>query len=853
MENIKQNCDQIVLILGFFDRGNVGDEAFVLPYKLLFPTKILKFSSIDDVDKVADETAIVIIAGGDVINNYFTTKIRSLLVSYKGPCYAFSVGVPYMSEAYKADIYDHVILRTKQDVEEMGSFIGHKNVSYLPDITWMLKQQLSIQKPRNETKHLTFGICLAQPYFYQNTHEGWLIDRISTFIHELVKTYENCKINLLSFNTSCYEPESDCVVNDKVYDELLGIPNVVKCTDNALRDPIGMLNFVGEHDLIIGMRYHSILFAMMQNVKFIAVYTSRKIHNLLQDYDSCEFGLELPNTHEDNYLPATFDTEELLSLLDKRLKTDLVPLDENLEQFSLMKTLVQQKVTKHVRVKTFVSSTLADVLNKCITIVKTYLNIDNDTFTDWDKGNIQTASLLKTANKDSIDLSRLICFIITNKIGSPYVWGLSENMIKPEFVITEAIKWIHEDFLSTSQAEIEKQIYYPEVGLQRRIILDVNYMCQDNYQGLHRSGWSYVIGGLQHLDGHNLGKPAQVMVDTCLERTFLWGLDLTTTSKLVPYKTPWSGFIHHTFDGNYSNYNCETLLNTKEFIDSLPNCKCLCVLSNYLAVLLKDALTAKGFDKVPVVSLCHPTEFVPDTFDMLKFLSNTERKVVNIGAWLRDPYAIYALPVSRDNMIGIAKYALKGKEMDNYFAPPWLFDRMFDFLVDYSNIVGNGTGQLSRPDEVLSSIIADVVTNSEPTLCRSINNKFLQGMIEQYLAEQDSVQILENMSNTDFDRLLAENIVFLSFNSSPSASNTVIECIVRNTPLIVNRFVALEEVLGTNYPGFYDSGNLFQAAAMIIDIKQIFLIHEYMKKIDKSQFHLGYFLEDFQNKLADVL
>ncbi len=60
------------------------------------------------------------------------------------------------------------------------------------------------------------------------------------------------------------------------------------------------------------------------------------------------------------------------------------------------------------------------------------------------------------------------------------------------------------------------------------------------------------------------------------------------------------------------------------------------------------------------------------------------------------------------------------------------------------------------------------------------------------------------MSNDDYDKLLTQNIVFLNLREA-SACNTLIECVVRNTPIIINRIDAVEEVLGSKYPLFYDT------------------------------------------------
>lgn len=63
--------------------------------------------------------------------------------------------------------------------------------------------------------------------------------------------------------------------------------------------------------------------------------------------------------------------------------------------------------------------------------------------------------------------------------------------------------------------------------------------------------------------------------------------------------------------------------------------------------------------------------------------------------------------------------------------------------------------------------------------------------------------------------------------------NTVLECLIRNTPLIVNRHPAIEEVLGAGYPGFYSSK--FEAVQLLCDEQQITRIHTYLASRSKEE------------------
>jgi hypothetical protein len=123
------------------------------------------------------------------------------------------------------------------------------------------------------------------------------------------------------------------------------------------------------------------------------------------------------------------------------------------------------------------------------------------------------------------------------------------------------------------------------------------------------------------------------------------------------------------------------------------------------------------------------------------------------------------------------------------------------------------------------------------------SNKYSQGALELLTKNHNSVKVVDKLSNSDYDALLAENIIFLNLVDC-SAVNTVIECIVRNTPLVVNRHPALEEILGKDYPGFYSS--LDEASALCSSLLSIERMHHHMKTLDKTRYMLENFIKDFQ-------
>jgi hypothetical protein len=97
-----------------------------------------------------------------------------------------------------------------------------------------------------------------------------------------------------------------------------------------------------------------------------------------------------------------------------------------------------------------------------------------------------------------------------------------------------------------------------------------------------------------------------------------------------------------------------------------------------------------------------------------------------------------------------------------------------------------------------------------------------------------SVSIIETLSNNDYDKLFAENIVFLDLVSC-SAANTLVESIVRSTPLVVNRIQPVVEVLGEDYPLFYDK---LEDIDKLLTMENIKKAHCHIKHLDKSDLRI---------------
>jgi hypothetical protein len=383
---------------------------------------------------------------------------------------------------------------------------------------------------------------------------------------------------------------------------------------------------------------------------------------------------------------------------------------------------------------------------------------------------------------------------------------------------------------------------------------NLDYMDQLGYlEGYHRSGWSYVMQFLYRLHDSS----ASTLLDTYVDRTFHW-----KRPSFLPYTQDWVGFVHHTFDTTFSTYNNVTLFNNQLFLDSLPQCRGLYVFSQDQADRWNFEFNARGYD-IPVQALFHPAEFVPSKFTLSSFTSNPDKKLVQIGAWLRDNYAIYKLnrgqkTIDLGNNVHINKAALRGMNMDHYFKPNGFFrlfrppiwktqEENFPPMVYRSQPLTSGSDVIDVVS-VNGEIPVDAVQNPDDSgvcrdvICRDSNvflNKYVVGALSVLEDYDNSVSVLPTLSNTDYDDLLAKNIVYIKLWDA-AAVNTLIECIVRDTPIVINRLPAVVEVLGEDYPLYADT----MEEAETITFNDVQDAYTYLHTMDKSFLSGDSFLTD---------
>lgn len=309
----------------------------------------------------------------------------------------------------------------------------------------------------------------------------------------------------------------------------------------------------------------------------------------------------------------------------------------------------------------------------------------------------------------------------------------------------------------------------------------------------HRSGWRpamEALYALHHPDGVRFesfldelfavehprpGRRSGPELYAALRRPS-WPDRITSEERhLVPIREPWVGFLHNPFGMPpwfYADHSPEHVLAKSAWRESLPACVGLFTLSEHMARWLREA-TGKPVDVAYL-----PSEIPELGFEFERFLDNPDKRLIQVGWWLRRQTAIDRLPIPDDNPLGYRKLRLVPGFVSNAHAQ---VEGMRDLEFQRLGPPPAGAG---------------------------------------------AVEVRSHVPDDEYDRLLSCNVVMVQLDAA-NANNAVVECLARATPLLVNRLPAVEEYLGRDYPLYFD--DLRDAAAQAMDTGRLKAAHEHLR------------------------
>lgn len=791
-----------ILILGCYYCNNIADKLFILAFTQLLHKNKLTFANISEIKNYnLNNYQCLILGAGDLFDSKLTDlyhELTSNLQIYKLAITGFTYQA--LLDSQYIECFDDILVRNVSDLAQLTKNLGSANVNRIPDLTFMLDRVLL---QHSENNNIAFFLTGALKY------QKELLQDICNFIDYLLQS--DYKINLF---TLCVDKDD----NDLEINEI--ITNKLNNTNIIIHQHLTDEQFLTQQlDLqyAFSMRLHGHIYCTRFNIPFLSLNLNRKTKLYVQELPlAAQYNIAIDKNKD----IVTIKHDYLLSLFTKLTENRYI-VSDLLEQV----TCNEEEHFKYNKIKTLVTNQHKRVVHIPRINKNEYYNLYIKHFRNMLKLGINplTDKLQKYLTKIQIEeISREICYDLTLDTNNDYNYGMNLNLQQNSKYLKDMVKWVHYDQ--------KAKTILPKINL--------HYLRQDSFNGLHRAGWQYVINGLNAYS-NNYG----VFLDTYLDRTFGWSSNVLQKDGLLPYTNYWIGFFHHTFDTEYDiTNNLTVVFNNKLFHCSLKYCKGIFVLNNILCKQLSQKLRELNYQDIIVESLYHPTIITNNKFTIDNYNNNPNKKLINIGCWYRNPITLHTLAAHTDYQYCM----LKGKRMNSNFAPDII---NFTFTDDKVVMDDNSwTRYLAR------EINKQIITRLDSKYCYqellTLNNGILNIKnastdLEKYLQQfNNNVTILEHVSDEEYDNLLNSNIIFLNLVTA-SAVNTIIECIVRNTPVIVNRIIEIEEVLGKEYPMFYDN---IDDIHDLLTYDKIIETHYYIKeKIKHDVYKLDYFIDSFVN------
>lgn len=265
-----------IIVFGWYDHDNLGDESYKISIKEVWPEHEFFFT-----DKLPQDINIFdlcIIGGGDVIREKSLNEISLL------SCPKIALSVTITKESLSANIFilDHIYVRDELSHTKLKDF-GYTNSTYIPDISIILTGDKSngrrlisdfFKKSKSELYNKVYTIVI-------NSH--LLIDIGSTFKDQVVffnvvngisEVMDKTSASFLFIPFSTMAPWDDRISNGlvnsytKFYNKNCVIYNKLSIKES--------LDIISASDAIITTRFHGLIFGLSNKIPILTISSHDK-------------------------------------------------------------------------------------------------------------------------------------------------------------------------------------------------------------------------------------------------------------------------------------------------------------------------------------------------------------------------------------------------------------------------------------------------------------------------------------------------------------------------------------------------------------------------------------------------
>lgn len=272
-----------------------------------------------------------VFGGGGLINEegyYLKRYLLTLKIAnfFRKKTFVFAIGVNKLNNKLNSrqvvKIFNKVNLISVRDEKSKENLILagiKKKIEVVLDPVFLLNTP--IKKECEEEFPIKIGLNL-RTWFNRCTHFAeekdkieYAIKNISKALLELTKKY-NCEFYFFPF-----DKKKDIIM----YNKLIAECGLKIINQKYFSNPDDFLRKIGEMDLFIGMRLHSLIFSIICNIPFLAVSYTEKTNNLIKFFGWSDYNIKIDDLGNSDFNYRILE-EKLIKLINSKeiINIDLV-------------------------------------------------------------------------------------------------------------------------------------------------------------------------------------------------------------------------------------------------------------------------------------------------------------------------------------------------------------------------------------------------------------------------------------------------------------------------------------------------------------------------------------------------
>lgn len=273
-----------VLVLGWYNHNNIGDESFKLAFEMLYPH--LNMTFVDNISKKC-EYDYCILGGGDVVNE----KALKMLSYVDCPKIALSVSITNNSICDELKVLEHIYVRDLSSLD-----ILHKNnifnCSYLPDVVLTLEPNKEngkklitelFKSEKSDKYENVYGIVVNSHLIGNRKVSYNDRSRFLQYAQDLSQLIDDTNASFIFIPFSTGFPWDDRVSNSWVNNNcVFWKKNVVIYDKLGIQDTLDIISGCNK---VIANRYHMSIFSYISEIPFLTIGFHDKFLSFCNDFD----------------------------------------------------------------------------------------------------------------------------------------------------------------------------------------------------------------------------------------------------------------------------------------------------------------------------------------------------------------------------------------------------------------------------------------------------------------------------------------------------------------------------------------------------------------------------------------